>query len=308
MTNMMNPPLTQWDKGLNPSNEDSVPRRISNSEVSAYLQCEKKWEYGYFRNLQPVRTSQALSRGVIGHECLAAYYQSLMDEPGNHSKAEQAAMNTLVPYFSLGFDIEMLAGLRTLLERYFVYSKADGWNILAVEQSYDISVNDEFGYVMRLDLLAEINGKTVLVDHKFVYQMHDVNTLDLNCQMPKYIGALRFNDVIVDYALLNQILHRTKKGGYTDEEMFQRVVMRPSQVEIRNVLREQFKASQQIVRLYAQDTPDVLRTMNMMTCKNCSFAKVCKSDLMGLDTTDIIANEYAPNEYGYNKPAEEVDA
>lgn len=300
----MNPSVPRWDNALNAEGEN-VPRRISNSEVSSYLQCERKWLYGYHQNLEPVRTSQALSRGVIGHECLAAYYQALKDgEP--FPVAEKAAQDTLVPYFSLGFDIEMLAGLRTLLERYFVWCKKDNWRILEVERSYDISVNDEFGYVMRLDLLAEIDGKTVLIDHKFVWDFHDVNTLDLNCQMPKYIGSLKFNDINVDYAMLNQIRYRTKKAGNTDEETFQRVVMRPSQIEIRNVLREQFAASSQIVRLYASENPPVLRTMNQMTCRNCSFAKLCKSELMGLDTTDIRATEFRENSYGYNKDDESL--
>jgi hypothetical protein len=279
------------------------PRRISNSETSAFLQCERKWLYQYQMNLEPVKTGTALNRGIIGHECLAAYYEVLMDEPYAFKKAEDAAYLALAPHFAVDSDLEMLFQLRGLLERYFAYAKGDGWKILAVEQSYDINVNDDFGYVMRLDVLANIKDKNVLVDHKFVYNFYNANTIDMNCQIPKYIGALRFNKINVDYAMLNQILYRTKKGGYSDEETFQRAVLRPSPVEVRNVMREQFQASEQIMRFYADPDVDkhVIRTMNYMTCKNCSMLPLCKADLMEQDTTEILATGYQPNSYGYDK-------
>lgn len=281
---------------------DSLTRRISNSEASAYLQCERKWYYGYHQNLQPISSSTALSRGVIGHEALAEYYQVLMDDPGNFVQAERESNSKIFEYIMQdGADVEMLTALNGLLQRYYAIARGDGWEILAVEKSYDIEVNDEFGYVMRLDLLAGIKGQTVLVDHKIVYAFHDANALDMNCQMPKYMGALRANGETVDYAILNQIRHRQKKGGNTDEETFQRVVLRPSGIEIRNVLREQFKASAQIVQLHRNpDAADVvLRTMNNMTCKNCGFANLCKTELMGQDTTEVM-KLYTHNTYNDN--------
>ena len=304
MTTMIGP--TYWAKQLNDGASDTVPRRISNSEVSAYLQCERKWLYGYHQLLEPVNTSMALSRGIIAHEMLAEYYRTLMASgtgPKNYKAAENNCWEVWRPYFTTGQDADMLVGLKTLIERYFAWSQEQdaGWKILAVEQSYDIDVNDEFGYVMRLDLLAEINGETVLIDHKTVWDFHDANSLDMNCQVPKYVGTLRLNDIKVDYAMLNQIRYRTKKAGNTDEETFQRVIMRPTKTEIKNVLSEQFRASQQIIKLYADPEPVILRTMNNMTCKNCGFAKLCKADLMGQPTDEIRRTEYRPNSYGYNK-------
>lgn len=300
MTTVVDP--TYWAKQLN-TGESDVPRRISNSEVSAYLQCERKWLYGYHQLLEPVVTSMALNRGIIAHECLADYYKVLMDTPGNYKGAERSCFETLSEYIKSGQDIEMLTGLNALLIRYFAWSQPQdsGWKILAVEQSYDIDVNSEFGYVMRLDLLAEIDGLNVLIDHKTVWDFHSADQLDMNCQMPKYIGTLRMNDIKVDYAMLNQLRYRTKKAGNTDEETFQRVIMRPTRTEIQNVLSEQFRASQQIVKLYAEADPTVLRTMNNMTCKNCGFAKLCKAELMGSNTADLRNSEYKPNTYGYNK-------
>jgi hypothetical protein len=302
----------RWEKILNNDRAD-MPRRVSNSEVSAYQQCQRKWYYGYKLNLEPVTIGKALNRGIIGHDILAAYYTVLMNGAGNYAAAEKAAWSCFSTYaLDDAADEGMLLELRRLLTRYFSYSRGDNWKILAVEQSYDIDVNDRFGYVMRLDLLVEINGRTVLVDHKFVYSHYDQNAIDLNAQMPKYIGALKFNGIEVDYAMLNEIMHRTRvKVPYTDEETFQRVILRPNPTEIRTILREQFVTSDKIIELYNSDNAEseVVRTMNMMTCKNCSFAKLCKSELMGEDITNLLTTDYTANSYGYNKtPDSTVDS
>ena len=311
MTTILDHPT--WDKTLNPPDRANMPRRISNSETSAYLQCERKWYYNYALNLEPVTTGKALSRGIIGHEVLAAYYSHLLNAPGDYENAKKAAWSCFAQFATDSqADVVMLGELRQLISRYFDFSRGDGWKILAVEQTYDIDVNDQFNYVMRLDLLAEIDGKVVLVDHKFVYEHYDQNTLDMNVQMPKYIGALSANGIQVDYAMLNQIKHRTRKTNpYTDEETFQRVVVRPSAVEIRTVMREQFKASTQIAGLLKMDDQIeslVIRTMNQMTCKNCSFLKLCKADLIGQSTSKLMSTDYRANSYnnGYNPtPIEE---
>ena len=240
--------IPRWDKTLNDGLDVTEPRRISNSEVSSYLQCERKWYYGYSLNLEPVQTGRALSTGIIGHECLAAYYQVLKDG-GTKAFAEQACRFKLFE-FADEANIEIVNTLRILLDRYMAVARADNWEILAVEQSYDIDVNDSFGYAMRLDLLARIDGKLVLVDHKFIGMHYSQDVVDMNAQMPKYIGALQFNGVKVDYAMLNQLLTKTRiKTPYTDDELFVRTIIRPNAAEVKNVLQEQFKASRQIMTL-----------------------------------------------------------
>ena len=47
---------------------------ISQSEVDAFLSCRRKHYYGYREKLQPKRHGEGLTRGLLGHEVLAAYY------------------------------------------------------------------------------------------------------------------------------------------------------------------------------------------------------------------------------------------
>ena len=279
-------------------------RKISNSETSAFLSCERKWYYQYVLNLTPVANSVALSRGVIGHECLAIYYQDLMDGK-SYEDAEQAAYFELQKYFNDAFDITMLVGLMELLQAYFMFARDDGWKILAVERMYDVPVSSDYSYVMRLDLIARLSdGRTALIDHKFVYDFYQQDMIDMNVQLPKYMGALNYNGQGVDVAMLNQIRHRTKKGPMADDEKFRRSMLQPSGTEIKQIMREQFSASDRIVAFRNTDDDGeskVLRTQNNMTCKNCSMLSLCKADLMGSDTSLMKKIDYKINQgYGYN--------
>jgi hypothetical protein len=49
-------------------------RRISNSEVSTWLTCQQRYYYEFDLKLAPIHNTEALSRGILGHEVLAKYY------------------------------------------------------------------------------------------------------------------------------------------------------------------------------------------------------------------------------------------
>ena len=280
----------------------NVSRNISNSEVSSFTQCERKHYYSFLRKLEPKSTGLALSRGIIGHEALAEYYEALM-QGQSVVEAQQAARNVISRYIATGEgDMSMLADLITLLTRYFGYYDSEEWEILAVEKAYEVPVNDDFNFGMRLDLLVRDSSKRIaLVDHKFVYDFYSQDVLDMNAQVPKYLGTLRYNGIKADYAILNQVRYRLKKAGNTDEETFKRDTLTPNNHEIRTIMAEQFKVSERIMgrrslNERAQST-EAVRTMNQMTCKNCSFVPMCKAELMGSDTTLMAQVEYKPNVY-----------
>lgn len=289
------------------ANGEDVARKISNSEVDAFLTCERKYYYAHGLNVEPRNTSTALSRGIIGHEVLAEYYEHLMNNPGDFERAEYAGRAVVHKYLQTSdpFSSEMLYDLDRIIIRYFKYARDDNWEILAVERAYSIPVNEDFEYAMRLDLLARIDGEITVVDHKFVYDFWQQDDLDMNAQMPKYLGTMKFNGVNATACMINQLRHRLKKGPMTDDEMFKRSPLRPTQVEIRNVLREQIIASERIIERRALDREEhskvALRTMNKMICKNCSMLPLCKSELMGGDITNMLAVDYRKNSYGYNK-------
>ncbi len=294
-----------------PEGETDLSRTISNSEVSTYTQCERRHYYGYLKTLEPVNTSTSLSRGIIGHEALAFYYDALK-EGADPATAQQRALDCVGRYLHFpNAETTMLTDLMQILARYFSYYPHDEFReIIGVEKVYEIDA-EEFIYGMRLDLLVRDKaGKIVLVDHKFVYDFYTQNMLDTNAQLPKYIGTLKLNKVPVDYAILNQIRYRLKKGGNTDDELFKRAPVRPPHSRIHRIMGEQFEVSRRILERRTLDAEQqarvAVRTMNQMTCKNCPFISLCVAELDGQPTDNLLANDYRPNAYAlaYN-PEEE---
>lgn len=302
--------------------EEHLPRTISNSEVSAFTQCERKHYYGFLQKLEPKSVSQPLARGIIGHEAMEAAYHVIMeaqqeyeghaiDTPnGVSDRATQAGVNVILRYMQdTDADKAMLADLITLVTRYFRYYDVNEWMILAIEKAYEIPVNDEWYFGMRLDLLVrEKDGTIALVDHKFVYDFYSDSVLEMNPQMPKYLGTLRFNGIQASKAILNQIRYRMKKGGNTDEELFKRAVLKPNNAEVRQYMAEQFRISERIMarRDMAPEAQSIeaVRTANQMVCKNCSFQPLCKSEAMGGNIEIMKSLDYKPNSYDErNNPA-----
>lgn len=285
-----------------PEGETDLARTVSNSEVSTFTQCQRKHYYAHILNLEPKVTGLSLSRGIIGHEALAAYYEN--------DRNPKAAHSVITKYLNdSNADGTMLMELKVLLNRYFEYYGNEDFETLAVEKVYEVPVNDDYLYGMRLDLLKRLkDGRIVVVDHKFVYDFYTQDVVDMNAQLPKYIGTVRFNGIRADMGELNQVRYRMKKSGNTDEELFKRTPVTPTNHAIRETMREQFKVSERILERRAlppdERSSESVRTMNQMTCKNCSFLPLCLAELNGTDITNLIAQDYQPNSYGYNKEGE----
>lgn len=282
--------------------------KISNSEVSTFLMCERRHYYAHGIKLAPKNYGLSLSRGIIGHEALQAFYQGLIDEmPIEYARAK--AIQAVHPYF-LGNDlnldrVQMLTGLVALLNQYFddVAAK-DDFVPIAAEQTLSMPLDENIEYPMRFDLLAGMKsgqyaGEVVLIDHKFVYNFWSVDDLMLNAQAPKYVATLRHNEVPVKRMIINQLRWREVKSN---PERFRREVITPVAQEIRTVIREQYEASKRIAERM-QDIEEygktAIRTLNHMTCTNCSFAMLCRVELLGQDPSLLIATDFKPNEYGY---------
>ena len=280
---------------------------ISNSEVGTFLSCERKHYYAHGLGLAPKKTSDSLSRGIIGHEALAEYYMN----DRNPDKMFRVVDSHAVAGTG---DMDMLTGLRTLLSFYVEhYADEDAalFDILEVEKAYYMDLGDEYSYGMRLDLLAQFKrgpymGEKVLIDHKFQYNFPTADELALNVQLPKYIGTLRNNGIDVKRGMLNVLRWRvTKANEHVASERFRREVVTPEPKLIRQVMKEQVLASERIadrkaepVRVYGAIA---LRSINSMTCKNCAFSNLCATEMRGEDASVMIQTEFQKNTYGYSK-------
>jgi len=294
-------------RGSFPNTTESGRIIISNSEVSTFLSCERKHYYGHGLGLAPKKLSDSLSRGIIGHEALAEYYENDCNPDKMFRVVDTHAVQ------GTG-DLDMLTGLRTLLAFYVEhYAEEDAklFDILEVEKAYYMDLGDEYSYGMRLDLLVQMKagpymGEKIIIDHKFLYNFMTADELSLNVQLPKYIGTLRNSGHDVKRGMLNQLRWRvTKANEHVAAERFRRDIVTPSAPLIRNIMKEQVIASEKIADRKAMGVEQygatALRSINSMTCKNCSFSNLCSTELNGEDASVMIQTEFEQNKYGYSK-------
>src|ERR1044072_7749389 len=261
-------------------------RIVSNSEVSAWLDCERKHFFGFLLNVEPKKKSRALNLGIIGHELLACFY-SIIKEGGSKKDGYQEAMKILTNYMVLAEsndEIDSLAVVQVLFKRYteIDYLSANT-EILEVEKDFYLPVNESFWYGMRLDLLVRVlsgrsAGNIFLVDHKFTYDFYSFDDLKLNPQTPKYIGVLRHAGIPVEDGYLNQFRTRFPAhliNGKTDEDLFQMAPTGVKPARIRNAFKQQLIASERIMarRSLPRELQEMeaIPVMNRMVCRTCPF-------------------------------------
>jgi hypothetical protein len=288
----------------------SESRNISNSEVFAWNKCQRYYYYSFDLNLTPIRPANALARGIVGHSALEQYYKWLQEYPGDFEGAKQYGFHVLLRAMDQAnmFDENMLIELRNVLGHYFEYAKTDGWKILAVERRFDWQITDDIAYTLRLDLAIrdpKWGGEVVIVDHKFVYNFWSQDDIDLNPQLPKYMGGIVANGLKVDRVMVNQIRYRVRQSRpYEHHEMFKRDYDKPTPTTIKNLMREQVVISRRIQEWrqlpLEERNSRAVGVRNNLICKNCSFANLCITDLKGGYIDGVIETEYQQNDYGYN--------
>lgn len=295
-------------------------RRISNSEVATWLTCRRQYYYAFdmgiapkIKGHNPTGRVTTLAVGTLGHEVLAIFY-SMLKMDGSIEEAKQASRDHL-SHLMLNpreFNMETIVHTTKILERYWShYSQVDldKYEIIDVEKEYDIPLTDEFNYVFRFDLLLKERGtnKIGLVDHKFKYEFFTDEAISLTGQMPKYLGALRYNGIFPSFVYLNQIRAKAPAQSWGPKDFFRRSLVSPSNTKVTNAVREQVIASQEIVEWREQ--PDeikratALRSMDSFPnpCGKCPFNLICRMEYDGGNITHVVANDFGPNSYNYNR-------
>jgi len=279
-------------------------RRISQSEVTTWLSCRAKYRYEYDMDLEPVTSSEALSKGNLGHDVLEVYYRCLMDGAAQDdaiTEARKVYMGALDTY-----GMEIIAAIDPLLQGYWRYYPSDEFEILAVEELFDLPVTEEFSMPSRLDLIVrrKKDRKMGIIDHKFMGEFPTPQMVNLNGQQIKYRFLMTALDYPIEFATLNVIRTRKMKDP-SPEQLYRRFDVPTSVAKTQAVLRQQIVASKEIVR-YREQPEDVRKNLavpvlNTLVCKFCSFKELCSSEMDGGDIEYLIANEFQQKEsYGYN--------
>lgn len=269
--------------------------KISHSDVDAYKLCKRKTYYGGTLGLERKATSDSLSRGILYHRIAEMYFKQ------GYDSALEYIQRAL-----LEADPEIVIEVKSLFD-YFIKSKVlEGWEILEVEKKYALPFNykgTQLLYPFTVDLLArDTDGKIVLLDHKTTYRFYTQNQIDLNSQLPKYMGALRMLGIPVDYCAYIQLNYRAKKDKTVDD-VVKFSPFTPSELRIETCLREQLQTAGKVYKFQNKPIEEqnelAVRTANNLVCNSCSFADLCISDLNGYDTNLLIQAKYQEREDRY---------
>ena len=283
---------------------------VSYSEASSYLLCKRKHFYGYTRSLQRITTSTSLALGSAGHKILETFYNVIL--AAGDTKAKQLAVwpaalaAARVEHDLIMKDFvadERKATLEEMLFQFYFPNEPlvkKGWLIQAVEMEFRLDVEVSEGVSIEtpfvIDLIAvSPEGKTVVIDHKFVYNFYTVDGSQLQPQIPLYMAGLRGLGHKVDEGMYNMVRNMKIVGlknkatpngaGATLEQRLLQLPITPSAARVVRTFEDQIDTAIEIQALKLLTLEEVdrksHRVANEMVCKSCSFADLCKIELSG---------------------------
>lgn len=286
---------------------------VSHSETDSYLLCRRKHFYGYVKGLKRIGESDSLTRGTAGHAVLEAFYTAIREHGGDNQekqfaafdKALEAADAKLTELEAEGVgDSDRSMSLRSMLFDYYFPNEPyvrSKWTILAVEKEFALEYDEEGStYPFVVDVIAiDPQHRTVVIDHKFVYDFYTADASDLQPQIPKYIGALRALGFKVDYGQYNMVRYRKIKEPKA-EQIVGQLDVTPNGVRVQTTFIEQIGIAKELrdrkeLPVEVQDAT-AYRTANKMVCQSCSFADLCKAELQGQNAELVERNYYEKRE------------
>lgn len=127
-------------------------RRYSHSALKLFQRCQLRWKYRYIDRLEPDEDRPHLERGKTLHEGLAEFY---------------TADGDFVEWYTEADDED-----RELLNRYASKYPDDDWEILHVEEEFEMQVGS-YTVVYIPDLVIRIGEDVWIVDHKTTKNIPD---------------------------------------------------------------------------------------------------------------------------------------
>lgn len=268
---------------------------VSHSEAEAHVTCERRHYYLYGLRLQGKadNMSDALYRGIVGHEALKSYH--LEPDPLKQLRAGMLAIQenmNIDGYVHVG----IVGELTTLLKAYHEYwsEKGEEWIVLEAESSRMYEISDDLNTQIRPDLIVRIPGRGLyVVDHKWLYNFMSQTSLELLPQLPKYLLGLRQHGIEIRGMIYNEIRYRDNA-----KEKFKRQELPVNKVRLQQTMKEHILIANRIRAkklLSIEEWEDgIVRTANKGVCDMCPFKMICAAENEGQDTTLMREVYYEP--------------
>lgn len=259
-----------------------------------------------------------MALGSAVHKVLDAFYTAILEASVDNKVKQRRGFEAALAKAEATYDEIMAAGFtdsdrqRPLAEILFQWYFPNepfvkqGWTILAAEKEFVLEYepadgdNDSKRLPFIIDLIADDpQGKTVIIDHKVLYDFYGADAAAIQPQIPLYIAGLRALNYTIAYGAYNMLRNRKMKAP-TLEQSIAYLPLRPTGVRVQRTFLEQVDVANEIMELKVKPIEEIdlkmHRVANKMVCQSCSFKDLCITDLEGGNTKLMIATEYSIRE------------
>jgi hypothetical protein len=279
---------------------------ISHSEVECFTKCARRHYYSFGEKLARKRFSDALARGIIGHDLMNTFFTTLKE---THTwqlamdAMDEATVASLITLAGAGGNVKVIHDLVRITRGWLEHfqDKITQWKILEVEQEKQLDMGD-FIFAFKTDLVVNDRGYRDIIDYKFVYDFYEGDMLTLLPQIPRYTGAERAMGYPTRSGKYAFIRYRNLKSPGPDD-LYRLANIDMSTPRIQNAFRDVANAAERINELKQLPLQEwekkTTRVADVWICRACPFKDLCAAELNGSDGRLMRMTEYEPSKYGY---------
>lgn len=235
---------------------------ISNSEITCYKDCRRRWYILYYLQRQP-KQSKATGPTNLGtkmHAALEAYY-------GHQDISAAKAVTLLFEMYNLDLrtfpeqeeelwkEYDLANAMLTGYFDWLMETGADeGIEVISVEREIVVPITPEVSLRGRLDMLVSDThaGSTLFLDHKTCIQWLDKDYLDRDEQSKFYMMLQRLgggpSTAWADGGIFN-MLRKVKRGPKAVPPFYKREVIRHNPDTLNSMYKRTFQAVNEIMDL-----------------------------------------------------------
>jgi hypothetical protein len=235
-----------------------MDRLVTNSELSTFKRCRRKWWLAFYRQLGPMNESKTGVRklGTRIHEALAGYYAPESLDPIISFKMSIQVDIALHPELEAELTKDLDLGVK-MLEGYLQWVEENGIDAGLHVYATETKVQAPFGEIRdrsifllgKLDARAitEWDGMRWFIDHKSVGSLTaPLDTLQMDTQM-KHYHLLEIYDLIardenpadgvIAAGGMYNMMRRVKRTARANPPFYHREFVRHNRTELQNYAR-----------------------------------------------------------------------
>lgn len=286
--------------------------KLSYSNAQTFKTCKRKYRYSQVDvyepssvkpGLTPKEKAHALALGSHGHAVVEHFLKAMKPMAYPYTMADiNVAQNNAIAF---GMKLDMVLQLEInaqLIHFFFNVFPHKGWRIVEVEKTFLLplgkdSTGEDRVFPFTIDLMVEVGGKLVIVDHKFAADAYKEDRIAIEPQLPLYIGALRALGYKVSHGTYNFL--RTRKMKNVEEQVVQ-ADCKPNLIRIKQAFQEHLETYDDVLAYINRDNPQWPRNTNN-NCSYCDFRTLCGIEMRGDDTELYVKSNFTTNDYGYSE-------